>query len=88
MYVVPVPVQPFASVALTVIGKVPLCVGVPERTPTEDSDMPVGSALAVVNVTVPLPPVCPKVWLKNVFTVPVVVPGFVTVIVGHVTTSE
>ena len=27
------PVQPFASVALTVIGNVPVCVGVPERTP-------------------------------------------------------
>ena len=28
-----VPVQPFASVTVTTIGKMPVCVGVPERTP-------------------------------------------------------
>ena len=34
VYVAPVPVQPFASVTVTTIGKVPgLTVGVPERTP-------------------------------------------------------
>ena len=28
-----VPVQPLASVAVTVIGKLPVCVGVPDSTP-------------------------------------------------------
>ncbi len=43
--------------------------------------MPIGRALAVVNVVVPTPPVCVNVWLKKTFAVPVVVTGFVTVIV-------
>ena len=48
------PKQPFASVALTVIGNEPVCVGVPERTPPLDSVRPVGSTpLLSVNVTVP-----------------------------------
>src|SRR6266550_5882098 len=44
VYVAPVPKQPFVSVALTVIGNAPLTVGVPERTPLEESSvMPFGS---------------------------------------------
>ena len=40
VYVVPAPVQPFASVAVTTIGKLPVCVGVPERTPSAASVRP------------------------------------------------
>ena len=86
VYVAPVPVQPFASVAVTTIGKLPVWLVVPERTPVLESVMPVGSVLDVENVTVPLPPDCVNVWLKAVPAVPVVVDGFVTVIVGQVVT--
>src|SRR4051794_41741352 len=52
VYVAPTPKQPFASVALTVIGNEPVCVGVPERTPAADSPSPAGSEpLLIVNVT-------------------------------------
>ena len=44
------PVQPLASVTVTVIGNVPVCVGVPERTPPVDSVRPAGSVAAVVKV--------------------------------------
>ena len=40
------PVQPFASVTVTVIGNEPVCVGVPERTPAAESVRPAGSVLA------------------------------------------
>ena len=44
VYVAPVPVQPFASVAVTVIGNVPTCEVVPERMPVGVlSVMPAGS---------------------------------------------
>ena len=43
LFVGPIPLQPFESVALTVIGKLPVCVGVPERTPAADNVMPAGS---------------------------------------------
>src|SRR5258706_9429714 len=65
LYVAPVPVQPFASVTVTTIGKVPCCVVVPDRTPAVESEKPVGSVEAVVNVAgvcVPTP-LCVKVWL-------------------------
>ena len=64
VYVAPVPVQPFESVTVTTIGKVPNWFVVPERTPAVDSVKPLGSVLAVVNVAVPCAPVCVKVWLK------------------------
>ncbi len=41
----------------------------------------------VVNVAVPAAPVCVNVWLNGASTVPVVTPGFVTVIVGHTVTK-
>ncbi len=73
VYVAPVPVQPFASVALTVIGKEPVCVGVPESVPFAASVRPAGSVPeARLNVTAPMPPVCVNVWLKAVFAAPVV----------------
>jgi hypothetical protein len=86
VYVEPVPVQPLASVTVTTIGNVPVCCGVPERTPAVESDKPVGSVLAVVNVAVPIALDCVKVWLKGEPTVPVFVAGFVTVIVWQPTT--
>src|SRR5262245_51582047 len=43
VYVALMPIQPLASVALIVMGKLPGCVGVPERTPPVESDKPVGS---------------------------------------------
>ena len=71
------------SVTLTVMGKVPACVGVPANTPAADKFNPVGKALAVVNETGKAPPDCVKVWLKGVPAVPVVTPGLVTVIIGQ-----
>ena len=83
-----VPKQPFVSVALTTIGNEPVCVGVPERCPVEAfSVRPVGSVLAVDQVAVPRMPLTVKVWSKDVPSVPVVVPGFVTVIVWQAITS-
>ena len=43
-----------------------------------------GSVLAVVNVVVPMPPLCVKVWLNGALAVPVVVAGLVTVMVWQV----
>ena len=84
-----VPVQPFASVTVTTIGKVPGTVGVPESVPFVASVRPAGSVEAVVKVAgvcVPTP-LCVKVWLKGASTVPVVTPGFDTAIVWHAITS-
>ena len=81
VYVAPVPVQPLASVTVTTIGKEPVCVGVPDSVPFAASVRPAGRVLAVENVAEPTAPVCVKVWLKGVPATPVVVPGFVTVIV-------
>ncbi len=76
------PKQPFVSVAVTVIGKLPLTVGVPERTPVALLRvMPAGSAPVSLHVTVPRMPVLVKVWLKGASTVPVLTPGLVTVTV-------
>ena len=86
-YVAPLPVQPFASVAVTTMSKPPACVGVPERRPLAASVIPIGRALTVENVVVPTPPVCVNVWLKGAFAVPAVTPGFVTVIVWQEITS-
>ena len=49
-YVVPLPVHPPDSVAVTTIGNVPDCVGVPLSTPADDNVSPDGSVLTVVNV--------------------------------------
>src|SRR5258708_28687627 len=78
VYVEPVPVQPLLSVAVTTMPNEPFCVGVPESTPAVDRVRPAGSVLAVVKVTVPTVLPAVKVWLKAVFTVPVVVAGVVT----------
>ena len=57
-----VPVQPFASVAVTVKPKVPVTRGEPERRPAGESVTPVGSAPPVTaNVVVPTPPICVSV---------------------------
>src|SRR5258708_14537097 len=71
------PKQPLASVALTVIGNEPVCVGVPERTPAVESVKPVGSVpLLSENVTVPTVLPAVKFWLKAAFTGPVGVAPF------------
>ena len=70
------PVQPFASVAFTVIGKLPVWVEFPERMPVElSSVIPAGSVPVSLQVIVPLPPEAVKVSLKAALAVPVVVAG-------------
>src|SRR5207302_2310213 len=74
VYVPPLAEQPLASTTCTVIGKLPVCVGVPERTPAVDSVRPVGSApLLSENVAPPTAPGGVKVWLTAMVAVPVVV---------------
>src|SRR5689334_6223756 len=68
------------------MGKVPACVGVPDRTPAADSDRPLGSALAVVKLVVPTPPDCVKVALKGEFAVPVLLAGALTVMAWQLMT--
>lgn len=51
-----------ASVAVTVMGKLPDWVGVPESVAPENVN-PVGSVPVNANVVVPMPPVCVNVWL-------------------------
>ena len=52
------PVHPLPSVTPTVIGKVPVCVGVPLNTPAADNDKPVGKTpLFKLNVAPPIEPV-------------------------------
>ena len=70
------------------MGKLPVWVGVPLSTPAVDSDKPVGKTpLFKLNVAPPAAPVCVKVWLNAVFTVPVAVTGLVTVIVWQLITK-
>ncbi len=54
------PVHPLESVAVIVIGKLPVCVGVPESIAPEKLN-PVGSVPVKANVVVPMPPVCVNV---------------------------
>ena len=66
----------------------PVCVGVPERTPAADSVRPVGSVpLLSVNVAAPMALPAVKVWLKATLTVPVFVAGLVTVMVWQLMVS-
>src|SRR5262249_37064108 len=63
-----------------VIGNAPVCVGVPERTPEEESASPDGSVpLASENTGVPIAPVCVNVWLNGVPAVLVLTDGLPTV---------
>src|SRR5262245_20142619 len=82
------PAQPFASVAVTVMGKVRVCVGVPDSTPVEVlSVMAVGSVPVTDQVMVPMPLVCVKVWVYALPAVPLaMVVGF-TPTVWHPMTS-
>ena len=58
------PEQPPGPVAVTVIGNEPDCVGVPESSPVAVLNvMPVGSVPVRLHVTVPVKPVCEKIWL-------------------------
>src|SRR5258708_33035923 len=66
-----VPVQPLVSVALTVIGKLPICVVVPERTPVALLRvMPLGSAPVSLQAAVPRIPVAVNGWVKATPAVP------------------
>ena len=77
--------QPFESVAVTVIENVPVCVGVPESVPLAASESPVGSVpLAMENVVVPTPPLSVKVWLNGAAATPLVTAGLVTMMFGQV----
>src|SRR5437868_1334378 len=88
VYVGPVPVQPLASVTLTVIENVPGTCGVPERRPLAESVRPAGSVpLASENVAEPIAPLCVNVALKAASTVPVLLAGLVTVMVWQLMTS-
>src|SRR5262245_46604617 len=83
-----VPKQPFASVARTVIGKLPVCVGVPESTPVAVLKLrPVGSVPVSDHVMVPTPPDCVKVCEYAVPTVPAGIVAGSTVMVGQLITS-
>ena len=53
----------------------------PLSSPLVDSVNPLGSVDAVVNVAVPIAPLCVNCSLNGELTVPVVLFGFVTVIV-------
>jgi hypothetical protein len=50
-------VQPFASVAVTVIGKEPVFVGVPDNRPPGERVKPAGNVPVSLNVMAPTPPV-------------------------------
>ena len=68
--------------ALTVIGNDPDCVGVPERTPADENERPVGSVpLLSENVTAPMVLPAVKVSLNAALTVPELLTGLVTVMV-------
>ncbi len=73
--------HPFESVTVTVIGKVPVCVGVPESTPVVDRLRPVGSVLKVVKFAVPMAPLSVNVWLNGAAATPLFTAGGVTVMV-------
>src|SRR4051794_41940049 len=65
---------------MTVIGKLPVTVGVPERTPFDASVRPDGSVpLASENVAVPMAPACVKVWLNGDPAGPLETTGLTTV---------
>ena len=55
------PIQPFPPVTFTVSGKLPVCVGVPLKTPADDKLNPVGKVpVFMLNVAPPTAPV----WVK------------------------
>ena len=76
------------SVAVTVIGKLPVLVGVPDSTPVPDNVNPAGSVPVSVNVMGVAPPACVNVVL--VYATPDIPEGIdvgPTVIVGQLIVS-
>ena len=71
------PVQPFCRSTVTVIGKLPDCVGVPDRTPVAGK-REAGRQRAAVERERRRADArrCVKVWLKAASTVPVLWPGW------------
>lgn len=61
---------------------------VPASVPFVASVRPLGSVLVVVNVVVPMPPVCVKVSLNGTPGIPEVFAGAVTVMVWQLIVSE
>ena len=58
----PVPVHALPSVTFIVIGKLPVCVGVPLNIPAVDKVKPVGNVpVFIVKVDPPMEPDCVKV---------------------------
>ena len=73
--------------AVTVIGKEPVWVGVPESVPFVARVRPAGSVPeASANVAAPVPPVWVNVSLNALLAVPFELAGLFTVIVGQVMT--
>ena len=82
-----VPKHPFESVALTMIGNVPVWVAVPDKSPPVERLIPVGNVPVSVNVIVPTPPVWVNVAPAK--TTPAVPEGMVpgpTLTVGQLIT--
>lgn len=75
------------SVAVIVIGKLPVCVGVPESVAPE-SVRPDGSAPVTVKLMIPMPPLCVKVWVYGELVVPVEIVVGSTVMVEQLIVSE
>src|ERR1051325_6883246 len=88
VYCDPLPWQPFWSVAVTVMLKLPTSCVVPESVPLLVlNEKPFGSAPDSLKVPVPCPPDCVSCGLKATPAVPVVVEGLVTVMTGQVIVS-
>jgi hypothetical protein len=81
-------VHPLASVAVTVNGKLPVCNGVPERSPPTKVT-PMGSGKISLKLTAPTPPVC--VNITGVIAVPAKtncpMPDGLTVMIGQLMTN-
>src|ERR1700741_433830 len=66
-----VPTHPFASVAVTAMLKLPVCVGVPDSVAVPASKLRPGGSVPVSDqVIVPVPPVCVYVCEKGLPAVP------------------
>jgi hypothetical protein len=80
------PVQPRESVAVTVNVKLPVCIGVPERTPAAESERPAGSEPAeTANVYGATPPTAASVLVRATPAVPAASAAGLTVIVAQTT---
>src|SRR5437660_10644049 len=65
LYVAPLAEQPLPSTTCTTMGKVPVCVGVPESVPLVASVSPAGNVLAVGVVVAATASPAVEMWLKE-----------------------